>query len=199
MVICLKCGPKEDSNFYDYQKRRKSPKCKECVKQYVKDHYAELKKKGLCNDCGEPTDGGHRLCMVCRKKRLKKYHANPEANRKATIARRKLIRLEAFNAYGGPFCACCSEAQIEFLTFDHINGGGSEHRRQIAKDSGWKDPRSVRLADWLKKSGFPPGFQVLCFNCNFAKGHSKDGLCPHQRINFEQKEVLPNSEIPAVQ
>jgi hypothetical protein len=33
------------------------------------------------------------------------------------------------------------------------------------------------LHRWLKNSGYPPGFQVLCFNCNFAK-HRK-GQCPH--------------------
>ena len=32
---------------------------------------------------------------------------------------------------------------------------------------------------WLKRNGYPAGYQVLCFNCNFAK-HRK-GACPHTR------------------
>jgi hypothetical protein len=30
---------------------------------------------------------------------------------------------------------------------------------------------------WLKQNNYPPGFRVLCMNCNFAIGHS--GYCPH--------------------
>jgi hypothetical protein len=26
---------------------------------------------------------------------------------------------------------------------------------------------------------FPPLFQILCYNCNFAKG--ADGVCPHSQ------------------
>ena len=36
---------------------------------------------------------------------------------------------------------------------------------------------SLFIYDWLKKNNFPPGFQVLCGSCNFAKG--KYGSCPH--------------------
>jgi hypothetical protein len=30
---------------------------------------------------------------------------------------------------------------------------------------------------WLKREGYPPGLQVLCHNCNCAKG--KKATCPH--------------------
>lgn len=32
---------------------------------------------------------------------------------------------------------------------------------------------------WLKRNHYPPGFRVLCSNCNFARG--KYGHCPHER------------------
>ena len=32
--------------------------------------------------------------------------------------------------------------------------------------------------EWLKRNDYPPGFQVLCHNCNWAK-HAL-GRCPHQ-------------------
>jgi len=79
--------------------------------------------------------------------------------------------MDAFNAYGGPQCNCCSTLVNEFLTIDHINNDGAAHKREIGGGG-------IKLYLWLKRKGYPPGFQVLCMNCNFAKG--KYGLCPHQ-------------------
>ena len=33
---------------------------------------------------------------------------------------------------------------------------------------------------WLRKNGFPPGFQVLCMNCQHGKRMCR-GICPHQQ------------------
>lgn len=41
--------------------------------------------------------------------------------------------------------------------------------------------KSTSLLKWIKKNNFPHTFQILCHNCNFAKGHSKDNKCPHER------------------
>jgi hypothetical protein len=79
------------------------------------------------------------------------------------------VKLEVFNAYGGARCACCGEEHIEFLSLDHIGNNGAEHRKSVP---------ATTLYNWIRKNGFPPGFQVLCMNCNFAKGHF--GKCPHQ-------------------
>ncbi len=42
------------------------------------------------------------------------------------------------------------------------------------------NPGGSVLYSWLKKQGYPPGFQVLCHNCNLAKGYY--GACPHQNV-----------------
>lgn len=77
-----------------------------------------------------------------------------------------------FAAYGGYRCACCGETNRDFLTIDHANGGGGEHRRVV--------PAAAMMA-WLKRNGFPPGFQILCFNCNCGRGkRNMRGVCPHQ-------------------
>lgn len=78
-------------------------------------------------------------------------------------------RLDAISVYGGK-CVCCGETEIVFLTFDHINGGGNQHRQEsrLARKS---------LASWLVRNNYPPGFRILCFNCHMAL-HS--GLCPHK-------------------
>jgi hypothetical protein len=35
------------------------------------------------------------------------------------------------------------------------------------------------MAAWLRRNKFPSGYQVLCHNCNFSKGHV--GICPHEK------------------
>lgn len=82
--------------------------------------------------------------------------------------RYKQQRLDCLKQYGNK-CICCGEDRPEFLSFDHIAGGGTKHRRM---------ERAGRITIWLTKNGYPPGFQILCHNCNMAKGFY--GQCPHQ-------------------
>lgn len=115
--------------------------------------------KGLC-----------RACYVGGKARIK-YFNSDEARAIAKVKakerwdrRRKLV----FKHYG-EFCACCGEDQYEFLTIDHINGGGNLENRKDRTYLHWR----------LIAQGFPPGFQTLCWNCNCAKGQNK--FCPHEK------------------
>ena len=79
------------------------------------------------------------------------------------------LREEVFLRYGGR-CVCCGESDQRFLSVDHTGGGGRKHLREIG--SGY-------LYHWLRKMGFPAaGFQILCHNCNRAKGTASE--CPHQ-------------------
>jgi hypothetical protein len=107
------------------------------------------------------------------------YYQNQERmqrvyNTKTKKANAKL-RLETLRAYseGEPECVCCREVALEFLALDHINGGGAEHRREIGSRN------SSTMFRWARDNGYPPIFQVLCHNCNLAKGFY--GQCPHQR------------------
>lgn len=81
-------------------------------------------------------------------------------------------RLQALKHYGGdpPKCACCGESEPRFLEIDHINNNGNQHRKIVGKGR--------LVTDWLIKNNFPLGFQILCSNCNRAKGIY--GICPHQ-------------------
>jgi hypothetical protein len=76
---------------------------------------------------------------------------------------------EVIAHYGGK-CACCGETERLFLSIDHINNDGAKHRREVPASS---------LYRWLKKNGYPEGFQVLCMNCNCGKARN-GGVCPHQ-------------------
>lgn len=86
-------------------------------------------------------------------------------------------RLAVFRFYskGTMACNCCGEKTYEFLCIDHINGGGRKERLNDPQKKG------SGLYSWIIKNGFPGGFQILCHNCNMAKGFYVE--CPHNRLN----------------
>ena len=101
-----------------------------------------------------------------QKERAKISHAkNIHKHRAQAKANHRREREECFEVYG-KICACCGESRYEFLSIDHINGGGRQHRKTVTK-----------TCRWLVKQGFPKGYRVLCHNCNQALGFY--GLCPH--------------------
>jgi len=85
------------------------------------------------------------------------------------------LRLKVIGYYSNGLmcCGCCGEKMLEFLTIDHINGQGHQHRKNI----------NNKLYNWLKAENFPTGYQVLCMNCNLAKGIY--GECPHQKEKIQ--------------
>ncbi len=112
------------------------------------------------------------ICKFCERKRSQlKYIKNQEYINQKHKERYQQKRNIVLNHYsnGSITCKCCGEPQIEFLSIDHINNDGSTHRKEIGSN----------LYNWLINNNFPEGFQVLCFNCNFAKGIY--GFCPHKR------------------
>lgn len=79
----------------------------------------------------------------------------------------RMARARVIEHYGG-FCVCCGENTKEFLAIDHINNDGARHRKYTTRN----------IATWIIKNNFPKKFQLLCHNCNFAKGIYK--ICPHK-------------------
>lgn len=132
--------------------------CRECRKKAAKE-WAENNKERL-------------------KKRTRAYqvkHADKYRvlNRKNSKKYRDSRRARVLDAYGNA-CACCGEKQREFLSVDHIFGGGRQHLKQLG---------FLHLYEWLERNGYPRGFQLLCHNCNQAKGHY--GVCPHKQAEYE--------------
>lgn len=113
---------------------------------------------------------GH--CRACQKE---KRFAGRQEKRDRMAQNRRQLGEEIFAAYGTK-CACCGEATRAFLTIDHIQNNGAVHRREI----GGGNQRTSNTYFWLKAHGFPPGFQTLCRNCNWAK-HLL-GRCPHEML-----------------
>jgi len=92
----------------------------------------------------------------------------------ASARKRKSLKKEIISYYGGR-CACCGESEIIFLTMDHVDNNGAEHRREAKISSG------LDFYYWLRRNGYPEGFQVLCWNCNTGK-HINGGVCPHMSV-----------------
>ena len=85
------------------------------------------------------------------------------------------MRCEALVAYGGK-CVCCGEQREVLLSLDHID--------PTTKNKG----DNKNLPRVLKATGWPPGFQVLCYNCNLAKRRS--AVCPCQQNTLTAAECL---------
>ncbi len=119
---------------------------------------------GQCRECGRRSVNGGAFCTKHR-----------DANRLSSRRAHLQLKLNALNAYGGALCACCGEKHVEFLTIDHVNGDGARHRRKIFGRG--RAGGGSNFYNWLKRNSYPPGFRVLCYNCNCARGAF--GYCPH--------------------
>jgi len=75
---------------------------------------------------------------------------------------REVIKEQTIRHYSDNVCACanCGTAGFDFLTIDHIDGGGKQHRST--------DVNARRIYYWLRNHEFPLGYRVLCWNCNCA-------------------------------
>lgn len=86
---------------------------------------------------------------------------------------------QAMDRYG-EVCYCCSEAALPFLSLDHVNRDGAEHRRRLAA-SGMKQTTGEHFYRYLRRNEWPndPPLRVACHNCNTATAGG--GACPHQK------------------
>ncbi len=176
--LCCQCGK---------EKIFKAKRCKTCyskVREATKRTREKRHNEGRCINCGEnPHEKNKKRCSVCLKKQRDWYKDSNyrETNLKIDAKRRINNRRLVLEAYGGK-CACCQESEKLFLTIDHINEDGAEHREKLAGDR--KKGRSYgsnAFYRWLVKNDFPKdNFQLLCMNCNFGK-HRNKGVCPHQQ------------------
>jgi len=108
------------------------------------------------------------------RERWKEYSSRPKVReRHREIANRSNARAKAeiLRAYGSK-CVCCGETREAFLTVDHANGDGKQHRSKVG-GSGFPIYRAI------KKEGYSPDkYRILCMNCNWATRYGKP--CPHK-------------------
>ena len=120
-------------------------------------HYHNNLEKGLCPYCGNIPENGRKICVKCLSYENKRHRT-----------KHRELKEEVIGNYGGK-CSCCGETQTEFLSIEHINGGGKKHRNSLKQGFYY----------WLKSQRYPKdNFELLCYNCNMAKGFY--GYCPHK-------------------
>ncbi len=157
MKYCPKCKKEKPlSSFYvkknaRWKSEEYQPYCKDCVRDRTHIYYLKNREE------------------LKERERNRKKKLGEELLASRRLGRKKL-RQEVLNQYGGE-CACCKENRFEFLAIDHIDGGGQSHLKSIGGAS--------NLIYWLRLNKYPKEFQVLCHNCNMAKGMY--GFCPHKK------------------
>lgn len=188
MKTCSKCGvEKPEEDFYKAATTRdgRHPWCKTCHKAWSREWAKKNPEKRREASRRAYARNPEKLLAASAKWRkgnpgagraaTKRWEArNPGYRAKIVAKYRARDRQSAFNAYGGFKCACCGETEPMFLTIDHINNDGAAHRKIVGGKGG------SSFFQWLRRNGYPQGFQVLCRNCNWGK-HANGGVCPHQR------------------
>lgn len=200
MKICSRCGiekPETDFYFANKAENRRRANCKKCADATSKS-WADRNKerrKAIVDECNHRNaekryeyrkqykEKNWEYWIEWRKANLEKSRAY---GRKSQQKRRENSRNLVFKHYGDK-CTCCGEAERVFLTIDHINNDGAEHRRSL------KNMGGSPFFEWLVKNNFPSDFQILCRNCNWGK-YANSGICPHQssrRFNdYPEREYL---------
>lgn len=154
--ICEKCqSPKPISNFEGKGQnirldgtiiKYRSSICRKCQR-------TQRLENGKCPTCNRELAPNRRSCEYCL-----------QIMNESIKRRNHRDRLAAFKYYGNS-CKYCQQSIQIFLTIDHTNNNGAEHRRQ--QRSG--DNQGHNIYAWLRKNNYPEGFQTLCYNCNCAK------------------------------
>ena len=133
--------------------------CQSCLAYFIK-RKESLILYGKCA-CGRQPLPWKKICHKC------------SMDSKARGMSGRAAKRDTVFSYYGNKCECCGESNTLFLTIDHIDGGGSKHRREIKTSGG------IGFYRWLIKNNFPEGFRVLCFNCNCGRSRN-GGTCPHE-------------------
>lgn len=173
---CRKCG--ETKTIGDFPRRAVDYACTKCRGEYAKEAY---RKKVAEASKAELAEYRAKVCERQNRKRREKLEAMTPVDRERYMAeinegnkrRRDAVRHEVYQAYGGYRCACCGETERAFLSINHVNNDGAAHKREFNLRTG------EQMYRWLKRNGFPQGFQILCMNCQCGK-RNNGGLCPHQ-------------------
>lgn len=153
--VCAYCG--EEKPLIGFNGRR----CADCRSKVSAERWQRKK---------DQIRESHRRWRAANAQPGSPYRLRQQANEKRrTEARRQAM----FAAYGGARCACCGETEPMFLTVDHINGGGRQHMIEIGRTD---------MVDWLFKNNYPPGFRILCYNCNAGR-YRNGGRCPHEILS----------------
>lgn len=188
MKVCRKCsetkliaafasrrdtGGKRNECMECRNSRMNSKRCGDCGEWFV----THMPERTLCARCRPPLTKPCARCGAPFVGTMDQRRYCSKACRQLTVVEQRIagrlkMRAAILHAYGGehPACACCGESQPLLLALDHINGGGHQQRQERGGGG---------FYTWLKRNNYPPGFQVLCHNCNMGR-QLNGGICPHR-------------------
>ena len=180
--ICQNIKELTDNNFRLYNGKKSKlyrQTCKVCDAAIRKNRHARDKALGKIKSYAVYAKRWRENHPEYKEKSRGRYWNNLEESRRKQREYSRKCRLTILAHYSGGTmsCGCCGESTYEFLTLDHINGLSEEEKS--GKDGRRRKYFGTRMYSWLKARGFPEGYQVLCHNCNAAKGFYK--VCPHKR------------------
>ncbi len=142
-------------------KQESNRKYREANKQRISDYHSNYREE-------------HKVKLTAQQAAWAK--ANPEQRRRNARNYYYKLRDAAMEAYGGLVCNWCGIDEPLVLGIDHIDGGGNAHRKELSG----KTTNTNVFFRWLRDNDYPPGFQVLCMNCNHAK--SRNGNAPLESL-----------------
>jgi len=169
-MICSFCQKHDASTF--------------CDKRYASEYFKQNKAKLSARNAEYRQKNADAVAQY----NAEYYRANKQKYRDSAKKRRQKLKLLVIAAYGGE-CTCCQEKRPEFLSIDHINGGGRQHRQELIASG-------QDFYQWLKKNNFPKdNYRLLCHNCNQALGMF--GYCPHEIERHGRQDNLVTDQSSA--
>jgi hypothetical protein len=124
---------------------------------------------------------GKEFCSKCALERRRKYNrermqkklSDPivyEKHLREVTERQKRLKIEVLTHYGknGILQCCwpdCDVVDIDCLTLDHVNNDGAERRREHGREMA----SGPVFNYFIRRNGFPSGFQTLCANHQLKK------------------------------
>ena len=172
------------------RKRDSSPEARAKKKEYhsrtevkvqKKEYYSRPEVKAKQNEYNSrPEEKARRVA----------YRNSPEARVKQKEYQKKNDdqRLKVLQGYSKrlsnsdiPCCNCCGlNDYLDFLAIDHVLGKKQmDSVPELVKIGYSSKLKDGKLYQWIVDNDFPEGFQILCHNCNFAKGYPRNnGKCP---------------------
>jgi len=201
--LCTKCNEiKIVTNFHKNRRQKDGlhSQCKQCAKIRHAKKYAE---NSLRMSIDSPEQ---KRCYSCNESKLKiKFPLRKSANdglgtkckdccKQSNIDLKK----EVFNTLGGMICVKCKETEFEFLTIQHKNGGGREHRTIKS----WQGV----CFDILNDPNKFQSYEVLCANCNMIdsikkmndKSLSSKACVRHSNLKKQALDNISSSKLECV-
>ncbi len=132
---------------------------------------------------GGGKNGFRADCIPCFLAKRKRYYQDyrklhiTEIQAKHKVTHLK-VKVDVLTHYSNGTCACvkCGFSDIRALSIDHIAGGGAKQLRALGFWTKYRGGGGYQFYLWLRRNGYPKGYQTLCMNCQWIKRHENGEL-----------------------